>query len=149
MEQLDPPDPLVWDERRLWFERRQAEASVDGAGKLSEQATALLIDVQACFCAGAWIAVVILAATVVDNQVEASKQRRAAPAEELRWLRALRNRLVHEDRTAPVLTIEAQWSERREWERSAKRAVDLVFAVFYPRGRAVDSASVRSQRRPE
>lgn len=135
MEQLDPPDPLLWDERRLWFERRQAAASAEGVGRLSEQATALVIDLQACFCAGAWAAVVLLAATVVDTQVEVSKQRRAAPAEELRWLRALRNRLVHEDRSNPVLTIEAQWTERKAWERSAKRAVDLVFAVVYSRSR--------------
>ena len=134
MEQLDPPDPLLWDERRLWFERRQAAASAEGVGRLSEQATALVIDLQACFCAGAWAAVVLLAATVVDTQVEVSKQRRAAPAEELRWLRALRNRLVHEDRSTPVL-IEAQWTERKAWERSAKRAVDLVFAVVYSRSR--------------
>ena len=132
MEHLDSPDPLTWDERRLWFERRHETVSARGAGRLSEQATALLIDLQACFCAGAWVAVVILAATVVDTQFEASKQRRAAPAEDLRWLRALRNRLVHEDRTNPALTIEAQWTERREWEQAAKRAVDLVFAATYP-----------------
>lgn len=136
MEQLDPPDPLIWDERRLWFEQRQTAASAEGAGRLSEQATALVIDLQACFCAGAWAAVVLLAATVVDTQVEVSKQRRAAPAEELRWLRALRNRLVHEDRTNPVLTIEAQWTERKTWERAAKRAVDLVFAVVYAHSKA-------------
>ncbi len=135
MEQLDPPDPRVWDERRLWFERRQAEAGRLGAGRLSEQATALLIDLQACFCAGAWAAVVILAATIVDSQVEVSKERRAAPSEELRWLRSLRNRLVHEDRSNPALTIEDQWTQRREWERAAKRAVDLVFAALYPGGR--------------
>ena len=140
MDHLESPDPLVWDERRLWFERRQTAASVEGAGKLSEQATALLIDLQACFCAGAWVAVVILAATVVDTQVEASKQRRAAPAEDLRWLRALRNRLVHEDRANPALTIEAQWTERREWERAAKRAVELVSAVFYPGARREPNA---------
>jgi hypothetical protein len=134
MEQLDPPDPLVWDERRLWFERRQAEASAHGAGRLSEQAVALLIDLQACFCAGAWASVVILAAIVVESQAEASKNLRSAPAEDLRWLRALRNRLVHEDRGNPVLTLEDQWTGRAEWERAAKRAVDLTFAALYAQG---------------
>ncbi len=136
MEQLDPPDPLVWDERRLWFERRQAAASARGAGRVSEQAVALLIDLQACFCAGAWAATVVLAATIVDTQVEASKVRRAAPAEELRWLRALRNRLVHEDRSDPALTLQDQWTGRAEWERSARRAVDIVFATLYPERQA-------------
>jgi hypothetical protein len=135
MEHLEVPDPLVWDERRLWFESRQTAAAANGAGRLSEQALALTVDLQACFCAGAWAAVVILAAAIVDTQVETSKDRRPAPADDLRWLRSLRNRLVHEDRADPALTVQDQWTGRGDWERSAKRAVELVFAALYPGGR--------------
>lgn len=132
MEHLDPPDPVLWDERRLWFEERQAARAAAGTrGRPSEQATALLLDLQAAFCAGAWATVVILAGAVVEMQAEASKQRRAAAAEELAWLRGLRNALLHEDQGRPALTIEDQWTRRREWERNARRALELVFAVSY------------------
>ena len=41
MEHLDPPDPLIWDERRLWFEERQHQHGLAGTrGQPSEQATA-------------------------------------------------------------------------------------------------------------
>jgi hypothetical protein len=137
MEHLDRPDEDVWDERRLWFEGREAAAARAGAPAPSEQACALMIDVQAVFCAGAWSAAVILAAAVIDCQARTSGDRDSATPRGLdsgtwRWLRALRNRLVHEDRANPALTIEDQWQRRSEWEQHARRAVEAAFAVLYP-----------------
>lgn len=132
MEHLDPPDPLIWDERRLWFEERQAAFAQGGTrGRLSEQGTALLLDLQSAFCAGAWAAVVILAGAIVEMQAEASKQSRAIPARDLVWLRGMRNSLLHEDRGRPALTVEDQWVGRKDWERYARRAVEIVFALSY------------------
>ena len=96
-----------------------------------------MIDLQAVFCAGAWSAAVILAAAVIDCQARTSGTRDSATphgldTETWRWLRALRNRLVHEDRANPALTIEDQWQRRSEWERHARRAVAAAFAVLYP-----------------
>jgi len=68
MEQLERPDAATWDERRLWFEEKEAAFARGGAETLSEQACALMIDLQATFCAGVWSAVVILAAAIVDLQ---------------------------------------------------------------------------------
>jgi len=133
MEHLEPPEEEVWYARRLWFESRQQEFASAGAPAVSEQSAALTLDLQACFCAGAWAAVVILAAVVVESQAEASKRRRAAPAGELRWLRALRNRLLHENRAAPAITIEDQWTGRGPWEKNARRAVSIAFQVMYAR----------------
>ena len=45
MEHLDRPDEITWDERRLWFEAREAEIGRGGAGTLSEQACALIREV--------------------------------------------------------------------------------------------------------
>jgi len=132
MEHLDFPDPVIWDERRLWFEERQEFYGRAGTrGRPSEQASALLIDLQAAFCLGAWATVVILAGAIVEMQAEQSKERRAAPARELAWLRGLRNALLHEDRGNPVFTIEAQWVGREKWARHARRAVEIVFTVSY------------------
>ena len=68
MEQLERPAEEVWDERRLWFEETQAGFAAAGARAPSEQATALMFDLQAVFCAGAWAAAVILACAVTEAQ---------------------------------------------------------------------------------
>ncbi len=148
MDQLEAPEAAVWEERRRWFEESQDRCARAGAPAPSEQACALMIDLQAIFCAGAWSAVVILAAAVVESQLPDPAARRAAgfapgPAPEsapgpgvdrktLRWLRGLRNRLVHEDPNNPVLTIGDQWLSRNRWERDARRAVQAAFAALYP-----------------
>lgn len=132
MEQLERPDETTWDERRLWFEELAAEVSERGIARPSEQAAALAIDLQAVFCAGAWAAAVILAAAIVEMQIQARGQPRpAALREELRWLQGLRNELLHEPSGKPALTIEDQWQKRREWERQARQAVRLAMTALH------------------
>src|SRR3546814_542663 len=53
------------------------------------------------------------------------------PDRDVRWLRALRNRLSHENRNDPELTIEDQWLRRDLWEERASRAVAIAFAALY------------------
>ena len=140
MEHLDVPDPAAWEARRQWFEALEAACGRAGAAAPSEQACALMIDLQATFCAGAWAACVILAAAIVDSQAREAKSlglghKGEVPGlarGELRWLRDLRNRLVHEDRNKPVIAIEDQWTRRPSWERHARRAVEAAFAALYP-----------------
>ena len=133
MEHLDRPDEIDWDERRLWFEEREAAHAAGGAGTLSEQACALMVDLQAVFCAGAWAATVILAAAIVDAQMREARGGPERPSfEERRWLRRLRNALVHEDARGPALTLEDHWSRRGEWEANARRSVEAALAALYP-----------------
>jgi hypothetical protein len=95
-----------------------------------------MIDLQAAFCAGAWSAVIVLAGAIVDAQAPAGADRRAdIPGVErktLRWLRGLRNRLVHEDPDNPAITIEDHWLNRNTWERWARRAVEAALDALYP-----------------
>ncbi len=136
MDQLERPEEAIWDERRIWFEAREAACAKAGAPAPSEQACALMIDLQAVFCAGAFSAVIVLAAAIVDAQAPAGAPREADVAgverKTLRWLRGLRNRLVHEDPANPALTIEDHWTGRDIWERRARRAVEAAFAALYP-----------------
>ncbi len=133
MEHLDPPDLETWEARRLWFETLEAEAARAGAPRrLSEQACALVIELQAVYCAGAWAAAVILAGAVVEMQADRVGGRLEASGEDLRWLRHKRNSLIHESPQEPSLTIEDQWSRRGVWEAHAKRAVKIVFEALYP-----------------
>ena len=103
MEQLDYPVLETWEERRRWFEALEAERGKGGAASaLSEQACALMVDLQATYCAGAFAAAIVLAATIVDNQ---GRFARADPglAEELGWLRLTRNADDAEDVVAEAV----------------------------------------------
>ncbi len=133
MEHLEAPDESLWEIRRQWFETTQAELGQAGAGQLSEQACALMIELQVVFCAGAWAAAVIVAMAVVEAQ------ERVTPGglswlerSDFRWLLALRNSLVHETRGKPSLTVEDQWLKRDIWEGRARRAVGIALRALYP-----------------
>ncbi len=141
MEQIEYPELATWEERRRWFESFERNQGKGGAARvLSEQACALMIDLQAVFCAGAWASTVILAAVIVDSQLRYTPSDPAL-SEELAWLRRTRNALVHENPNAPELTVEDQWMNRREWERAARRAVAVALSALYPEG---DSAPTRT-----
>jgi len=144
MEHLDYPDLDTWEDRKRWFEELEAERSQGGAARsLSEQACALMLDLQAVYCAGAWAATVILAATIVDSQLRYTPSDPAL-AEDLAWLRRARNQLVHENPKAPALTVEDQWMNRRDWERDARRAVAVAMAALYPAGESRGTGGKRS-----
>ena len=148
MEQLDLPSDEVWSERRFWFEDLEAAAGRSGAPSPSEQACALMIDLQSSFCAGAFSAVVVLAAAIVEAQLreppEEPKELKEPEARKARrWLQDLRNKLVHEDRESPAITVEDHWLRRAEWEAAARRAVLLAFAALYP------DAELPGQDRPD
>ncbi len=137
MEQLERPTEELWEERRLWFEETQARFAEAGAKAPSEQACALMIDLQAVFCAGAWAAVAVLACAVTEAQGGSKRESLPGVADkDYRWLRALRNRLSHENRNDPELTVEDQWLRRDLWEERARRAVAIACAALYPRSKS-------------
>lgn len=138
MEQTDYPDEMAWQTRRDWFEETQARFAERGTRRPSEQALALMVDLQAVFCAGAWAATVVLAAAVVECQARALGLKPPGawlpgiPRKEMTWLYGLRNRLLHEERGRPAFTVQDQWTGRQEWEGHARRALAVVFAALYP-----------------
>ena len=126
-------------ERRDWFEQK-AEPPDDGGYVLSEQACALTADLQSAFCAGAWIAVIVLAAAAIDAHLHdaegfAGNAKRAIDAAgadpQLHALRKRRNTLIHADTDSPAITVDKQWSERLRLEGDARLAVESVFRVFF------------------
>ena len=140
MEHLDPPDPLLWDERRLWFESQEAAYSSGGSSGIDEQAAALLVDLQAAYCAGIWSAVILLAAAAVESQLRERRRRGAKPPaakpgerpRDLRWLRDIRNRLLHAGSEDPGLRIADHWQGREVWRKRAERAILTALAFLYP-----------------
>src|SRR3546814_11716083 len=82
--------------------------------------------------AASWGRVVSLARGVSVAQGGARRESLpGGPYLDLRWLRALCNRLSHENRNGPGLTIEDQWLRRDLWEERARRAVAIAFAALY------------------
>jgi hypothetical protein len=135
IELVERPDETTWEDRRRWLADVETEASRDGAGGLSEQATALTVELQRCFCAGAWAAVLILAGAIVDAQSLYAGFPHDRHSDERAWLRGERNRLMHEDRLRPALTVEDLWLKEPEREKAARRATRLALAALYAGGR--------------
>ena len=109
---------------------------------VSEQACALIADVQAVFCAGAWAAVIIMAMAVIDASLRETEFPHFRGSTKklvdeisnipgLHNLRKRRNALVHVDRDKPALTVDQQWVDREKLEMEASEAVRLMFETFY------------------
>ena len=141
MDWLELPSREEWERRRCWFEELNESAAGEGSYLVSEQACALIGEVQTVFCAGAWLAVIVLSVAVVDAQVreyELPDFRRSTKrlledigAEALQRVRRRRNALVHIDPVNPAITVDKQWSGRADLEAEAREAVKLMFDVFY------------------
>jgi hypothetical protein len=136
---LEHPSSEMWELRRDWFEQK-TEPPDDGGYLLSEQACAVVADLQCAFCAGAWIAAVVLAAAAIDAHLHDSEGftgnakrviDEAGADPQLHILRKRRNALIHSDPDSLAITADQQWSERGRLEEDARHAVELLFRVFY------------------
>jgi len=135
---LAAPSQRLWMERQGWFQRRLDDMRGETPTAIGEQAEALLVDLQLSFCAGAWVAVVILAQTALDADLadrELAGEETGIALNDIRfgrdyvWLRNRRNDLVHEEgRTA--LTVRDQTQDRARLEAEARRAVELFFKAL-------------------
>jgi hypothetical protein len=139
---LEHPSKELWESRQIWFEQASESFQGEGSYLTSEQACALIGEVQTAFCAGSWIAVIVLAMAVVDAQLretgdpdfkgntkELLDANRTNP--ELQRIRYRRNAIIHLNPDKPAITIDQQWANRRELEEEAKQAVKLMFEAFF------------------
>lgn len=142
MEHLDHPSADTWERRRQWFEAHIFKYEEKGSYLVGEQASALISEVQSCFCAGAWAAVIILSFAVIEAKLQETtgspKKLRAYQLLEAQGfgprfdvLRKRRNALVHASPDSPAITIDHQWDSRAALEVEAREAVELMFEAFY------------------
>lgn len=142
MEHLDHPTAEQWEMRRSWFEAQIFHYEEIGSYLVGEQASALISEVESCFCAGAWAAVVILAFAVIEANLRetsnSAKHHRAIDLfkdqgfdDAFDRLRKRRNTLVHATPDNPALTIDQQWDDRALLEAEARKTVELMFKAFY------------------
>lgn len=143
MEQLEHPYFEIWEERKGWFENELENKQHPMASYLvSDQATALLVEIQSCYCAGAFLSVVILSVSIIDAQLRETEavDSKIGTAKllneyftgtDINWLRQLRNKYVHLNIENPAVTIEDQYGNREEMESDARRAIQMVIHAFF------------------
>ena len=138
---LDCPSKEEWESRQRWFEEA-AEIPNGGWYDVGEQASALIGEAQMAFCAGAWVAVIVLCMAVVDAQLRetefpefsGSTKRLISHAgvnPSLQMLRQKRNNIIHVNPDNPAITLDQQWGNRKILEQQARDAVKLMFEAFY------------------
>lgn len=142
MEYLELPTVETWNTRRSWFESQLLAFEERSSYMVSEQASALVGEVQACYCAGAWVAVLVIAFTVIDAQLleveapgfkgntkELLESQGLGP--EYQALRLRRNRIVHLRPEQPAITVDLQWGSRAELKKEAENAVALMLSAIF------------------
>ena len=144
MDQIEFPTREIWESRREWFEHKFETEARGGAFILGEHATALLVDLQAIYCAGAFVSVLIISCAVIDAHLRETELdenfgggMKAAFAVsafgiELEWLRQRRNSLVHwNTRNHPILSVDNHYSNRAIHEQEAQRAISIIAEVLF------------------
>jgi hypothetical protein len=120
---LRPPSGRDWQARAAWFAHR-----TEALGDAGPRTGALLAELERVFCAGAWLAAVVLAQTVVEAAMQEADDGWAEVtlSRDLLWLRDRRNSLVHHDTDAPPVTLHDLEADAAALERDARRAVGLM-----------------------
>ncbi|MBI2854112.1 MAG: hypothetical protein HYX87_04220 [Chloroflexi bacterium] len=98
---------------------------------LSDQACALVEDVQTAFCAGAWVTVLVMAIAVIESHIGEFGYPDLTNNPLFQRLRKRRNSIVHFQAKHPGITTDQQWLDRTKLEIEAKEASRLMFEVFY------------------
>jgi len=138
------PPEAVWNSRREQF--RRLESMAVGKGEHSqdahEQREPLVREMEHAYCAGAWVATILLAQSIVEitlafhgYQKHTDRENFLAKyglAERAKWLRLHRNAIVHRDEDDPaVVTIEQILFDRNSLRDDAKKAVGLSLSVAF------------------
>lgn len=144
MDQIECPSSPTWEARRVRFEAEFDVEQLGGGYIIGEHATALLVDLQATFCAGAFLTTIILACTIVDAHLREAELdphfeggmqaafQYSDHVSDLEWLRLRRNALVHfKSSRGPALTVDDHYTSREDHEKDARRAINLVARVLF------------------
>lgn len=128
---MQPPSGRDWQARASWFARR-IEAFGDAGRPIGPRTGALVVELERVFCAGGWLAAVVLAQTVIDAAMQEADDGwvEVSLSRDLLWLRDRRNSLVHHDTDAPPVTLHDLEADAAALERDARRAVELMVAAL-------------------
>lgn len=129
---LELPSKESWEARRLWFESiGDSFVNEHASYGLSDQACALVGEVQVAFCAGAWVTALVMAIAVVESHIGEFRYSDLTDNPALQNLRKRRNSIVHFQEKHPGISLDQQWLNRTQLETEAKEAIRMMFEVFY------------------
>lgn len=142
MELLEYPNKHDWNSRKKWIEDEIEKNMTGGSYLVSDHATALFLDLQVCYCIGAWLSVVILSISIIDahlRETEALDEKIGTAqllneyyeGSDINWLRKLRNKYVHIDLKNPALEMNMQYLNREYLEEDATKAVKMIISAFF------------------
>lgn len=135
-----PPKPEVWAARRKQYESIMAQTLVSGASNVPQQSLGLETELERTYCTGAWVAVVAMAAALIEVY-SAHRGWHKGPAQhdllqslgivdEFNWLRSRRNALLHYSQNDKSLPAQTYARDRSVLEQEATKAV-IVALKFY------------------
>jgi len=141
MRSFNCPEDDLWQRRDAWLSEIHEKALV-GVHDVSDHASALMADLHIAYCAGAWIAVVVLSVSIIDahlreneamdNKIGTQKLLDEYYADgDINWLRLLRNKYVHLNLDRPFLTMSDWYDKAEQMELEATKAVEAVIKALY------------------
>lgn len=143
MDLFEHPSKELWIQREEWLDKLIEESEV-GSYLVSDQSTALFMDLRRAYCAGAWLSVVVMSVSILDahlreteamdNKIGTAKlfnEYYAGENADINWLRILRNKYVHLDIDQPALTIDKWYDNQIEMENNAVRAIHICVKAFF------------------
>lgn len=141
MDYFEQADSETWNKRREWVDKKLHDSEI-GCHLLSDHATALFMDMQLAYCAGAWISVIVMSVSVIDahlRETEAMDNRigtaklldKYYEGVDINWLREIRNRYVHLDMNKPLLEMNDWFDNQKEFELNATKAIKMTISALF------------------
>ncbi|EGQ8984660.1 hypothetical protein AB3A37_003157 [Vibrio alginolyticus] len=129
------PEQALWSHRREYFAYYVGQALGDEFGGSSTNQTRILeLELERAFCAGAWVACIVLACAAGEVYLHAKGEKREAKflkkyklREEWMALEKLRNRIVH---NSDELSYDEYMNSPDELEKKAHIAIQTALKVI-------------------
>lgn len=135
------PSVQIWDYRKKMFGYIMGQAlGSQFAGRQGGHSRLLELELEHCYCSGAWYAVIVLACAAVESYVyfQANKKDKEAKflaqyglRDEWIWLTNKRKYIVHSSHHSPQNDeVIAYLYKRPDLEKDAERAITLALNVL-------------------
>lgn len=136
-----PPDQHTWEYRRRKFDAFWMSCINEKGSITNDHVDGLKLELERCFCSGAWVAVILLAAAIAEVQLSYLDKWKKNEAvifleslrisEDWEWLRNRRNKLIHgaNKRSANRLSVEEYRRQRDDLQLDAQKALRVALLV--------------------
>ena len=142
MDLFDYPNRETWEVRREWIDKELEKAEVGLVYSVSDHSTALFMDMQITFCAGAWISVVIISISVIDSHLRETEAmddtlgttkllNEYYEGNDINWLRQLRNKYVHHNLDRTTFEMNAWFNNQEQLEKDAIKAMKMTILALF------------------